>query len=222
MVAPERDANGPYRSLHHFLTRIKLGLEQIRILIRIGAFRFTGKTKQQLLWEAMLYFSEKKANQLPSSDHLFQTEPKEYPLPYLERNPLEDAFDEMELLGFPLLDPFRLLPGEARGDTVANELMQKLGKRVHVVGYVVTTKDTRTIDNKPMHFGTFYDWQGEVFDTVHFPNIAFKYPFRGRGFYSIRGKVVEDFGVSMVEVDFMEKLPMVNPRETEKVETVSS
>jgi DNA polymerase-3 subunit alpha len=95
---------------------------------------------------------------------------------------------------------------------VAAELMQKLGKRVHLVGYVVTTKDTRTIDGKPMHFGTFYDRVGDVFDTVHFPNIAMKYPFRGRGFYSIRGKVVEDFGVNMVEVNFMEKLPMVNPR----------
>lgn len=212
LIAPEREKNGPYKSLHHFLTRIRLGLEQVRILIRIGAFRFTGKTKQQLLWEAMLYFSERKANQLPSSDLLFQTEPKEYPLPRLERNSLEDAFDEMELLGFPLLDPFRLLPGEFRGDTHALELMQKLGKRVCIVGYVVTTKDTRTINNKPMHFGTFYDCQGEVFDTVHFPNIAITYPFRGRGFYSIRGKVVEDFGVSMVEVDFMEKLPMVDVR----------
>src|SRR5258707_10143737 len=211
-IAPEREKNGAFRSLHHFLTRIKLGLEQVRILIRIGAFRFTAKTKQQLLWEAMLYFSERKANQLPSSDHLFQTEPKEYPLPYLERNPLEDAFDEMELLGFPLLDPFRLLPDGDRGDTLATELAQKLGKRVHLVGYMVTTKDTRTIDNKPMHFGTFYDRVGEVFDTVHFPNIAIRYPFRGRGFYSIKGKVVEDFGVSMVEVDFMDKLPMVNPR----------
>jgi len=173
---------------------------------------FTGKTKQQLLWEAMLYFSERKANQLPSSDHLFQTEPKEYPLPYLERNPLEDAFDEMELLGFSLLDPFQLLPAANQGDTLAKELLQKVGKRVHLVGYMVTTKDTRTIDNKPMHFGTFYDRVGEVFDTVHFPNIAIRYPFRGRGFYSIKGKVVEDFGVSMVEVDFMDKLPMVNPR----------
>jgi DNA polymerase-3 subunit alpha len=63
-----------------------------------------------------------------------------------------------------------------------------------------------------MHFGTFYDDRGEVFDTVHFPNIAIRYPFRGRGFYSLRGRVVEDFGVSMLEVEFMEKLPMVDPR----------
>jgi hypothetical protein len=81
-----------------------------------------------------------------------------------------------------------------------------------MVGYVVTTKDTRTIGGQPMHFGTFYDSCGDVFDTVHFPNIAIRYPFRGRGFYFLSGKVVEDFGVGMVEVDFMEKLPMTGPR----------
>ncbi len=57
-----------------------------------------------------------------------------------------------------------------------------------------------------MHFGTFYDYNGDVFDTVHFPDIANRYPFRGRGFYEIKGKVVEDFGVFMIEVTFMNKL----------------
>ena len=215
-IAPERVKNGPYKSLHHFLTRVKLGLEQIRILIRIGAFRFTGKTKQHLLWEAMLYLSERKSNPLSSADPLFNTEPKEYPLPHLERNPLEDAFEEMELLGFSLVDPFLLLETKGRGDTTALELSSKTGTYAHIIGYVVATKDTQTLDKKPMHFGTFYDYEGEVFDTVHFPNIAIKYPFRGRGFYSIKGKVVEDFGISMIEVTWMEKLPMINPKTKSK------
>ena len=63
-----------------------------------------------------------------------------------------------------------------------------------------------------MHFGTFYDSSGEVFDTVHFPDVTKKYPFRGRGFYEMWGKVVEDFGVYMIEVSRMEKLPMVHKR----------
>jgi DNA polymerase-3 subunit alpha len=60
-----------------------------------------------------------------------------------------------------------------------------------------------------MQFGTFYDEDGEVFDTTHFPGSARKFPFRGKGFYRIKGKVVEDFGYPMIEVHFMEKLPMV-------------
>ena len=66
-----------------------------------------------------------------------------------------------------------------------------------------------------MFFGTFLDDRGEVFDTVHFPDSARKFPFRGRGFYSIKGKVTEDFGVYAVEVAWMDKLPIVNKRAEE-------
>jgi len=211
-IAIDRGRQGTYRSLDHFLRRTPgIGLEQVRLLIRVGAFRFTGKSKQRLLWEAMLFFSSVQAKPT-TSQHLFDTEPSEYPLPVLQRNELEDAFDEIELLGFPLCDPFRLLRTTDYGDATALELPKKINRRVRIVGYVVTTKDTSTLKGEPMHFGTFYDAQGEVFDSVHFPDIARKFPFRGRGFYELKGKVVDDFGVSMIEVTSMEKLPMVNKR----------
>jgi DNA polymerase-3 subunit alpha len=190
-----------------------MGIEQMRILIRIGAFRFTGRSKQRLLWEAMLYFSSAKTRK--KNPDLFDTEPKEYPLPQLSHHDIEDAFDEIELLGFPLCDPFRLLANVDQSDTLASELLQKVGKQVHISGYVVTTKDTRTKKGESMHFGTFLDKHGKAFDTVHFPDIARQFPFRGRGFYGIRGKVVEDFGVSMIEVIHMEKLPMISKRAEE-------
>jgi len=91
-------------------------------------------------------------------------------------------------------------------------LSKKLHQHVHMVGYLVTTKDTTTMKGEAMHFGTFYDYNGEVFDTVHFPDIAARYPFRGRGFYEIKGKVVEDFGVFMIEVSFMNKISMIHKR----------
>jgi DNA-directed DNA polymerase III PolC len=209
----ECEKNGPYKSLDNFLRRIPgLGLEQLRILIRLGAFRFTGKTKQQLLWESMLYFSKAKTKPTTTVD-LFDTEPKEYPLPELKRNKLEDAFDEIELLGFPLCNPFDLLATKDFSDTVAKELPQKNGKQVRMVGYLVTTKDAYTMKtHEHMGFGTFYDVHGEVFDTVHFPDSSRKFPFRGRGFYELKGKVTEDFGVYALDVHFMDKLPMVNKR----------
>ncbi|HCR53972.1 MAG TPA: DNA polymerase III subunit alpha [Cytophagales bacterium] len=213
LIPEERQQNGPYTSFHNFLRRIPAGLEQVRIVIRLGAFRFTNKTKQRLLWEAMLYLSNQNANKRKmQSTSLFDTEPKEYPLPMLHRQPLEDAFDEIELLGFPLCDPFLLLATSERGDTIAKELMSKIGKNVKMVGYVVTTKNTSTLKGELMHFGTFYDKDGEVFDTVHFPDVTKRYPFRGRGFYEIRGKVVEDFGIASIEVTYMNKLPMVSKR----------
>jgi DNA-directed DNA polymerase III PolC len=206
-ISIERMLNGPYKSLDNFLRRITLGLEQVRILIRIGAFRFIAKTKQELLWEAMLYMNDVKSRN--KTDHaLFDTEPKEYPLPTLHRNKIEDAFDEIELLGFPLCNPFNLIENAERG-LVADQLKEHLGKEVHIIGYCVTTKPTSTKSGVPMAFGTFNDRVGKVFDTVHFPQIEKKYPLRGRGFYEIKGKVTEDFGVYTIEVTWMDKVPML-------------
>ncbi|HEY0651704.1 MAG TPA: DNA polymerase III subunit alpha [Chryseosolibacter sp.] len=212
-IPEERTSRGEFKSLEDLLKRIPMGLEQARMLIRMGALRFTGKSKQRLLWEAMLFFSNARVKE--QSSRLFETEPKEYPLPALMRNESEDAFDELELLGFSLSDPFRLLASTDRGDTVASELLAKLGRTVKIIGYVVTTKDTWTKNKDVMHFGTFLDKNGEVFDSVHFPDIARKFPFRGRGFYMLSGKVVEDFGVPAVEVISMEKLPMIHKRAEE-------
>jgi len=211
-IVTERNQNGAYKSLNNFLSRVCLGLEQVRILIRIGAFRFTGKDKQRLLWEALLFFSEVKVR-IPSTANLFDTEPNEFPLPAFQRDDIEDAFDEIELLGFSLCNPFQLLATENRGDTTVLELWDKLKKQVSLVGYLITTKDIRTKTGQSMHFGTFYDRHGRVFDTVHFPDVAAKFPFRGRGFYQIEGKVVEDFGVVMIEVKAMTKLPLLNKKQ---------
>lgn len=215
-IPAERKKNGLYRSLDNFLRRTPgIGLEQLRILIRLGAFRFTGKNKQQLLWGSMLYFSHAKSKPTSTVD-LFDTEPKEYPLPELKRNKLEDAFDEIELLGFPLCNPFDLLATKDFGDTTALELPNKKDNTVRMVGYLITTKDAYTMkSHEHMYFGTFYDVRGEVFDTVHFPGSAQKFPFRGRGFYQVHGKVTEDFGVYAVDVYDMEKLPMIDKKAEE-------
>ena len=209
-IAQERIRRGSFKSLEDFLKRIEASLEQIRILIRVGAFRFTGKDKQRLLWEAMLHMSIPQKRTI--NEDLFDTEPKQYPLPRLTRLEVEDAFDEMELLGFCLTDPFALLATSERGDTVTRELPEKIGRPVHIYGYVVTTKDSQTKSKELMQFGSFLDREGQVFDTVHFPAVARRFPFRGRGFYEIRGTVTEDFGVMVVEVTRMERCPMINKR----------
>jgi len=221
-IEAERTKNGPYKSLDNFLKRTPgIGLEQLRILIRLGAFRFTEKTKQRLLWESLLFFnrtvgnaSRKMGSKFDATTDLFDTEPKEYPLPDLKRDPLEDAFDEIELLGFPLCNPFDLLATRDYGDTFTCHLPQKKDKHVQMVGYLITTKDAYTMKTKEhMCFGTFYDINGEVFDTVHFPDSARNFPFRGRGFYELKGKVTEDFGVYAVDVAAMNKLPLVNKKQ---------
>jgi DNA polymerase-3 subunit alpha/error-prone DNA polymerase len=52
-IVADRNTNGEYQSLENFINRIPIGIE-IQILIFIGAFRFTTKTKNQLLVIARL------------------------------------------------------------------------------------------------------------------------------------------------------------------------
>ena len=56
-----------------------------------------------------------------------------------------------------------------------------------------------------MHFGTFLDLEGDFIDTVHFPPVAAAYPFRGKGVYTLTGKVVEEFQYYTLEVEEMRK-----------------
>ena len=56
-----------------------------------------------------------------------------------------------------------------------------------------------------MFFGTFVDSHLDWIDTVHFPDAAKRHPLHSSGFYKIKGKVAEDFGVYSLEVSWMEK-----------------
>jgi DNA polymerase-3 subunit alpha len=78
-----------------------------------------------------------------------------------------------------------------------------------MVGLLVTIKYVRTIKNEIMNFGTFFDDEGEFFDTVHFPSALKQYPFKGRGVYLILGKIVEEFGFPSIEAEKLAKLPLV-------------
>ncbi len=206
-IIAEREKNGEFTDLENFTTRIKIGKEQLILLIRLNAFRFTGKTKKELLWEAhMLLGKFQKTEAVPE---LFKIKRKKYTLPPLEQNSLEDVYDEMELLGFPVsLNRFDMLQTKYRGEACSTELIRHVGKTIRMVGNLVTIKNAITIKKEYMQFGCFLDYKGEFFDTVNFPNSLKKYPFRGPGIYLILGKVIEEFGFPSIEVEKMAKLPL--------------
>jgi DNA polymerase III alpha subunit len=204
-ILTERDRNGLYLDLEDFARRIRIGREQMVILIRIDAFRFTGKTKKQLLWEAHMLLGESKKTEPGKS--LFEAKPKKFVLPDLEQSRLEDAYDEIELLGFPVtMSRFDLLQTGFRGEVKARDLMKHLGRNVRMVGDLAALKNVITIKKEWMHFGTFLDAGGEFFDVVNFPDTLKKYPYKGYGVYLILGKVVEEFGFPSIEVEKMAKL----------------
>jgi len=206
-ISEERKANDEFLGLEDFIVRTGTSLDQMIILIRIGAFRFTGKIKAQLLWESHLLLGKKTSG--TGQDPLFYTPPKTYELPSLEQNTVEDVYDEVELLGFPVKHTyFDLLETTFRGEIMAKEMIGSLGKKVRMLGQLVTIKYVRTVKKEWMHFGTFIDITGHFFDTVHFPDSVKNYPFRGDGIYLVLGKIVEEFGFPSMEVQKMAKMPL--------------
>jgi len=212
-IPSERKRNGLYTGLENFIDRINLGLEQIILLIRIGSFRFTGKTKAQLLWEAHLYLRRNKSN--TNYNSLFHTPAKNFSLPRLEYSLIEDAYDEIELLGFPVsMTYFDMLKTGFRGEVLARDLVNNVGKKVRMIGLLATIKFVKTVKREIMHFAAFLDADGEFFDTVHFPDSLRKYPFRGRGVYLIYGEITEEFDFPLVTVEKMVKLSIqIDPRD---------
>lgn len=210
-IVKERLKKGEFCSLEDFINRIPIGIEGIQILIFIGAFRFTGKTKNQLLVIARLIL----VNFKPENRNLMllQEPIKEYELPILERSPFEDAFDEIELLSFPVsCTPFDLLQTKYRGDVMAKDLLKHHKKTVKMLAYLISRKHVPT-KMGAMYFGTWIDHEGAYFDTAHFTKSLKEYPFQGGGCYLLLGTVEVDYHFPTITVTKMAKLPFIpDPR----------
>ena len=207
---------GPFTSLENFTQRVNASLDQTVILIRIHAFRFTGKTKHWLLWKAHFLLVARSSNPLTA---LRTTHPslfdqynntKKVTIPELDAVPYEDAMDEIEYLGFPVCSPFELIDEDEKKSTVVSaDFKQSLNTVITILGYLVHTKRTKTKGRieQEMFFGTFMDLDGQFFDSVHFPLAARQYKFKGRGVYVIRGRVSSDFDHLTLEAHSLVKVP---------------
>ena len=206
-----RQIHGRYKSFQDFIDRVTISLEQIIILIRIGAFRFTGTSKHQLLWSAHLMLSKsKKQDEAPK---LFAAPKVNFDLPKVKEDSVIDAYDEMELLGFPLCSYFDLLVDDLISKLTTSDLKNYINKTVNIYGKLVTAKGTPTSDKRLMYFGTFLDLDGRIFDTVHFPNVSKQFSIRANGVYLIKGRVAEDLGYLSIIVETIRHQSMLtDPR----------
>ncbi|HAF30672.1 MAG TPA: DNA polymerase III subunit alpha [Bacteroidales bacterium] len=211
-ILAERHTNGDFADLRDFMKRVSVSLDQLTILIRINAFRFTEKNKKELLWDA--HFILKKDKKTKALKTLFNEKPKEFRLPELYYHPLEAAYDELELIGFSSgISPFKLIEELPETRVLARDLVHMINKQVEILGYLVHVKGTRTGGGKYMSFGVFVDLEGHWIDTVQFPNITYQYPFRGPGCYLIKGKAISEFGFISIEVSELHRLTTVNLEE---------
>lgn len=210
-ILRERERNGEFLSLEDFIARVPVGIESAQTLIFVGAFRFTGKTKNELLVTARLILVNFKPEDRGML--LFREPVKQYKLPELERSTFEDAFDEIELLGFPVsFTPFDLLKTNFRGDVMVKDLLDHYKKTVRMVAYLVSRKHVPT-KKGDMYFGTWVDINGDFFDTAHFPDCLQHFPFQGGGCYLLMGVVEVDYHFPTITITKMAKLPFIpDPR----------
>ncbi|HEY4112223.1 DNA polymerase III subunit alpha [Puia sp.] len=203
-ITESRECTGLYSDLADLIERTAATSEQLDILIRTGALRFTGKSKKELLWEGDFVQKRTKLSH-PVSHPLFKEAPVSFTLPDLPVYPMEDYYDDIELLGFPVGDPFFLADDDPSRYGTARDLAGRLGRPVTVLGYHITHKPVQTVKGDMMSFGTFLDVNKEWIDTVHFPPIHAAHPPQA-GFFRITGKVIEEFGVYSIEVTRIEKV----------------
>lgn len=211
MISEERENNGYYKSLEDFIRRIPIGIETIQILIFIGAFRFTGKQKNELLIEARLLLINFK----PENRNLMLIEEpvQDYKLPEFKRERFEDAFDELEIIGFPVsCSPFDLLETKYRGAVFVKDLLKFHKRQVKMLAYLISRKHVPTKKGS-MFFGTWIDVNGDYFDTAHFPDSLKQYDFQGGGCYLLLGTVEVDYHFPTITIHKMAKMPMIpDPR----------
>jgi len=236
-VLLERNRRGPFASLTDFCTRVRAESFQLDLLIRIGAFRFTGKTKAELLWEKNAVFNprvkEEPALELfavtaPPQHFALDFSPNHRPGHSLSVEEIDQAFDELELLGFMLCSPFVMVKGGKSEQPVVDQDQPRISSwsiaphkrlatvrdrdEITLLAYFVCDKVVPTVKGERMSFGCWLDEGGRYFDTVHFPDSLRAYPFRGAGVYRLHGRVTREFDFPTLEVWRMERLAYLDDR----------
>jgi error-prone DNA polymerase len=205
----ERKTYGDFLHVQDFIERTGVGLEQLNTLIRIGALRFTGKSKKTLLWEAN-FLQKRVTVDAPGVQSMFSEPALQFELPILNDDPIDDLYDQMELMNFTITNPFAMVETSNEPFVLSKDMGKHKGKTITMLAYFIARKHVTTVNEDQMFFGTFVDSELNWIDTVHFPDSAKRHPLHSSGFYKVRGKVAEDFGVYSLEVSYMEKMGYKN------------
>src|SRR5690606_22130051 len=105
--------------------------------------------------------------QMTTQSRLFDIQHRNFQLPSMNTSYIEDAYDQMELLGFPLLSYFDLLNDTLLPHIMAKNMSHHMNQSVLLYGVLVNTRHHKTSTGKLMRFCTFVDREGHYFDTVH-------------------------------------------------------
>jgi error-prone DNA polymerase len=189
-IMEERRQRGPYRSFQDFLRRVKPESAQARALIRAGCCdSFSGElTRPALLWR--LY-----AGSDGGSAHL--PIPDEYPAS-------QKPAHEIESFGFLVsrhpLTLYRKAIERLR-PVPASHMHRFIGRRVTMVGWLITEKSVETKQGLAMEFITLEDFTA-LYDATLFPDVYCRcnHLLSHNRAYVVEGLVEEAFGVVTLTV----------------------
>ncbi len=180
----EERSRGNFNSLKDFAFRIHADNEEAVTLIRIGCFDFLEKKRTTLiaLWDAL---SSIRKNSLSRDLFLVDLSRFESSVAGLQDLTWKERLQtENELLGYPVHHhPLEFYPNQINHPSIvqAVNLQNYTGKKVKMIGWLVSSKRIRTRDKlndggeliregRYMKFMTMEDLTG-IFDTVLFPDL---------------------------------------------------
>jgi len=219
-ILEERQFSGDFRSLDDFIDRVDISIEQLSILLKVDAFRFTGLDKHHLQWKALFKLNSSGGKSMQAV--LFKPQHRDFDLPEFTYSRLVDYYDQLEVLGFSLHSHFDLLKEPMKPSVKAKDMGKYIGKEICLYGNLITARTVSTVNNKYMGFGTFYDEDNTIFDTVQFPPVAEKYPLRSKGVFLCVGTVIEELGYLSLNIKWLERLETAgDPRRQRSYKKVS-
>ncbi|MFQ5844670.1 MAG: OB-fold nucleic acid binding domain-containing protein, partial [Planctomycetota bacterium] len=192
----------PFLSLTDFLGRVpEAQRRETEHLVLTGCFDAFDGTRPEKLWRVLLHDRDADAPpELFGTRHLL---PPERTLPAIrEYSPQKAVELEQELLGLtPTAHPLVRFRRGPQADAIhAEDLERHVGRRVSIVGWVITTRRIRTRAGEPMKFVSVEDETGVV--EVTFPAAAYRRcapALVGRGPLRIRGRVQDHLGAAILE-----------------------
>lgn len=195
----ERKAGGPFRNFRDFLFRTEPELGQARLLIKAGCFDDIagGLSRPGMLWQAYAHANGQNPGNLAN--------PGEY-----SRD--EKLAHEIECFGFPVschsLDLYRIHSISDK-PIQASEMHNYTGRRVKLLGWLITEKMTQTKKGDPMEFVTFED-KSAIYEATLFPD-AYRsvwHRLTPNCLFLLEGIVQDDFGVTTLNVKRLKRLDL--------------
>lgn len=211
-------AGRSYRSLAHFLRRVRPPKRDAERLVLIGAFDWTGVRRTELLWELYATYEKRRKTWrnergMFTDEVMFDEGGGAKDRPELGDMDLQERLRyEMEILGLAVsAHPIALIRStgccEGAADSRLLENGTKPGRRVILVGIRDAARRVRTKKNRTMLFLTLEDEYG-LFECTLFPPVyeRFRDETRGGGPFRVTGRMEEQYGARTVNVARIENL----------------